>query len=84
VGIYDKLAEMEELKSRITFLRELNTNQGEVRQPRFSPAVDAEKDVYTAYFTNEKRDAEIASLEARIADLQDAVDEYNATVKIDV
>lgn len=84
VGVYGKLAEMEELKSRITFLRELSTATGEVRQPRFSHNVEPEKEVYTAYFDNEKRDAEIARLEVRIATLQDEVDEYNAVTKIEV
>lgn len=84
VGIYSRLAQMEECKDRITFIRELNTVEGDVKHPRYMPNEAAEKDVFVAFINNERRDSEIAALEARIGELQDEVDEFNATTKIDI
>ncbi len=84
VGIYSTLAEMAEAKSSIAYLKTLPTLDGIVRsETRFGtvPAVDTKFD---AFFTQEKVDAEVAKLQKRIEDLQDAADTFNATTTITV
>lgn len=82
VGIYAQLAEMEEKKSFITYLRTLTVTEGEVKAPRFHQEADAT--TFVAYINAAKRDELIATAEARIAVLQDEVDTFNASHRVDV
>jgi len=78
VGIYSKLERMAELKSRIAYVTGLHKREGE--EITFE-GLQREKVSYTwsSEINQERADALVAQLEAQIAQLQDEVDEYNAT-----
>jgi len=80
IGIYPVLCEMEELKGRIAFLKSLNTFDGNQRQPRMHG--DDHVEVFTAFFTAEKVDEEVGTVQARIDALQDQADAFNATTRL--
>jgi len=83
IGIYPMLAEAEELKSTIAYLQSLPTTDGvQVEGGQFGQARVETK--FEAYFTQEKIDATIATLQKRIEDTQDAIDTYNATKTVEV
>lgn len=81
INIYQKITEMEECKSMITHLstfvcdvRETYTYDGkEQKTVKMVPALD---EVW--------RDKEIMSLQKRVEELQDEIDEYNATHYIEL
>jgi hypothetical protein len=81
VGIYTKLERMAEMKSHIAFLQSLPKKEGE------EVAVygrSDEKIVYTwnSLITQQVADGMVADLQQQIGNLQDQVDEYNATTEI--
>lgn len=78
VGIYSKLERMAELKSRIAYVTGLHKREGE--EITFE-GLQREKVTYTwtSEINQERADALVAQLEQQIAQLQDEVDEYNAT-----
>jgi chromosome segregation ATPase len=85
VGLYATLAQMSEAKSMISYLQTLPTTDGV--QLEQMGRYGAEKPVETkhdAFFTQEKVDAEVAVLQARIEAYQDVVDTFNATTTIAV
>lgn len=81
IGIYPALERMAELKSRISFVQELEKREG--------PEVtyvgrDQEQVTYTwtSFINQEKSDALVLELQAEIDKLQDQVDAYNATTEV--
>jgi hypothetical protein len=82
IDIYPKIAEMSELKSYITELSILNTKHG-VHSEVVSLHQAEPRDVrYDAYLTREKVDALTAETQKRIDQLQEEIDEYNASHSI--
>ena len=81
VGIYPKLERMAELKARIAYITGLHKREGE--EITFE-GLQREKVTYTwtSEINQEKADALVAQLQEQIAQLQDEVDEYNATYEI--
>jgi len=81
VGIYPKLERMAELKARIAYITGLHKRDGE--EITFE-GLQREKVTYTwtSEINQEKADALVAQLQEQIAQLQDEVDEYNATYEI--
>ena len=81
VGIYYAIERMAEFKSQISFLQGLNKQVGE--EVTFVGR-DNEKLVYKwdSLITQEKCDEMVADLQAKINELQDEVDRYNATTEI--
>jgi len=82
VNIYPALERMAELKARIAFVQGLQKREG--------PEVtfvgrDQEKVEYTweSFVNQEKSDELVAELQDEINNLQDEVDEYNATTQIE-
>jgi hypothetical protein len=81
VGIYPKLEKMSELKSRIAFIKMLSTRDGEEIE-RYGRS--DEKIVYQwdAFLTESGVDDLVADYQSEINNLQDEVDDYNATTEI--
>ena len=79
--IQSAIYELAETKGMITFLKELNTKRGKAIVSYMS----MEPQEYTAQITASDAKAEVERLEARIDDLQDSLDSFNAssTVEID-
>jgi hypothetical protein len=82
VNIYPALERMAELKARVGFIQGLQKREG--------PEVtfvgrDQEKVEYQwdSFINQEKADEMVAELQEQINDLQDQVDEYNATTQIE-
>lgn len=73
------LYEIEEVRGSITFLKGLNTRTGA------EPAYGREKDqVYVAALKKKDVDITVKKLEGRLDELQDQIDTYNVTTKIEV
>lgn len=73
------LYEIEEVRGTITFLKGLNTKQGS------EPTYGREKDqVYVAALKKSDVDNTVKQLEGRLDELQDQIDTYNVTTKIEV
>jgi chromosome segregation ATPase len=90
VDIYAKLAGIEEAKDNISFLQQLNTNPSErnVPNPKFSPSIgNPEPQFFTvdAIVQIKLSDVELAIKESqtKIEALQDEVDVFNGTTKIE-
>jgi hypothetical protein len=83
VEIYPKLAEMEEIKSFINFLQDLNTREG---KEITHVGLHQEQLVYewTVFLSQEVVDDMVKVQQDKIAVLQDEVDEFNATKAITV
>ena len=81
IGIYSKLERMAELKSFIAFLVSLPKREGEEVQ---FVGRDQEKLTYTwtSLINQEACDKRVAELQTAIGNLQDEVDQYNATTDI--
>ncbi len=82
VGIYPALERMAELKARIGFIQGLQKREGDEIIPLHG---DREPLKYTweSFINQTKCDELVAELQEQINDLQDQVDEYNATTQID-
>jgi len=73
------LYEIEEVRGTITFLKGLSTKQGA------EPGYGREKDnVYVATMQKKEVDSTVKTLEGRLDELQDQIDTYNVTTKIEV
>jgi hypothetical protein len=81
IGIYPKLERMSELKSRIAFIKMLSTRNGEEIE-RYGRS--DEKIVYQwdAFLKEALIDDLVSVYQTQINDLQDEVDDYNATTDI--
>lgn len=82
VGIYEKIVTLGELKTRIEWIKTILTRDGIEVYSQIRDAVITKE--FKAYKTQEDIDNEIASLQIEIDKIQDAVDEYNATVSVEI
>jgi len=84
IAIYPTLALMEEAKSAITFLQQLNTTDGKVvEHSRYGTGPNLETN-FSAFITQDGVDKRVNEFQKIIEDAQDAVDAYNATTFIEV
>ena len=82
-GIYGKLNLQAELRGLISFLKGLNTKEGEgVERVGFLSRDEASRTVYVATITRDEVDRLVATYQAEIEQLQDEIDEFNATTRI--
>lgn len=81
VGIYGKLATIAELKNEISFLRGLNTNEGE-EDLGYGERAKTVKIV--AVITANDVEANVNDLTLQIEKLQDEVDYFNSTTEITI
>lgn len=77
--IAEKLVEMDELKSMISYLRNVNTTIGWQSQ-----GYGAEKVCYEVILGNAELTAEADQLQKRAEHLQDELDEFNALTKVEI
>ena len=82
-GIYEKIVMMAELKSKIGWISSLNTTNGVIEQPNYR-GEGVISDTFDAFIKQEDVDQMISEIQNEIAALQDEIDEYNATVTIEV
>jgi hypothetical protein len=84
-GIYSKLNLQAELRGLITFMKALNTKEGEeVERVGFMSRDDAVRTLYVATITRDEVDRLVAIYQAEIEQLQDEIDEFNATTRITI
>lgn len=80
-GIYGTVVTMGELKSRAEWIKSISTVDGVVEQPNFrSENVTTTK--WDAHIKQEGIDNLTVELQKKIAELQDVLDTYNATVEV--
>ena len=77
--IAGKLVEMDELKSMISYLKGLDTTS-EIKKEGYN----GEAVLYEAVISAAETDTAVEELQKRVEDLQDELDEFNATTKIDL
>ena len=77
--IAGRLAEMDEIKSMISYLRGVNTSVG--YKPR---SYSNEKDLYEVVLGAAELNSEEESLQKRCEELQDEIDTFNAVTEIQV
>ena len=78
--IADKLIRLAELKGEIEFFQSLDTKEGTFAENQYSnPVREVE---FKAYYNRDAIDDIVVNLQNQIAELQDEVDEYNATTDI--
>ena len=78
-GIFDIIYEMAELKSKISFLRSLNTREGEESVPYSNPPKSIN---YVAFLNDATVESMALDLETKIEDLQDKITYLNQTTKV--
>ena len=86
IHIYPFIEKMSELKSRVTYIQSLNQVEG-VQEPdhyQLARNSNTKSKIISAHFNTEKVDILVADLQKEIGDLQDKVDEFNATHKIEL
>jgi hypothetical protein len=79
--IAEKLIELAELKGEISFYQSLNTKSGIVERDNW----DNDKVVteeWKAYFDQDAVDDILRTIQTKIENLQDEIDEYNASTSI--
>lgn len=81
VQVVDKIYRLGELKAQIQFLRTINTQEGTVKQGWGEDRVEL---VYKPQFDKVFVDAEVERLTKQITQLQDELDTFNYTAKVDV
>lgn len=82
-GIYDKIVRMAELKGRVGWVQTLNTNN-ETKEEIIYGTSTIRVTEFKAYKTQEDVDNMVKELQDEISKLQDDLDDYNATVTIEV
>jgi hypothetical protein len=84
-GIYVKLNLQAELRGLIVFLKALNTKEGEdLERVGFLTRDEAVRTLYLATITRDEVDRLVAAHQAEIEQLQDEIDEFNATTRITI
>ena len=78
----DMLVEMGELKSRLLFLAQLSSYAEEGVEQKLLPNDTLKEVVITAYYTGKKLIEMKKSLQDQINDLQDAIDDFNASTTV--
>lgn len=82
-GIYAKLNLQAELRGLISFLKVLNTKEGEeVERVGFLSRDEAARTRYVAEITRDEVDRYVSALQVEIDRLQDEIDEFNAQTRI--
>ena len=79
--IVSKIIELDEIKSEIAYLNGLNVKEGKFVETNYGSRIDSEID---AVIRKQQVLDEIAALQARADSLQDELDEFNATTKIEI
>jgi len=82
VGIYDKIVRIGELKGRAAWIVTIPTNNEKTEQPNYGGGVIVTE--MKAWMTQESVDSTTKQLQDEIAKLQDEIDEYNATVTVEI
>jgi hypothetical protein len=83
IGIYSKIVTMGELKAKAQWIKTLNTKDGAEEVSNYRN--DSTKtEHYVAHVKQEDVDRLTIEIQAQIVELQDELDEYNATVNIEV
>jgi peptidoglycan hydrolase CwlO-like protein len=77
--VYSKIQEISELKSDISFYKSLPTSSGV--QKHYSSVTEI---VYCCHLNKQAIMKKVAELEKQIDTLQDQIDEYNVTTKIEI
>jgi hypothetical protein len=77
-----KLIRMAELKGQLGFFECLDTKEGKFSKSRFTRDAPEEYDVFEAFVTQDDVDARLQVIKEEINDLQDEVDDFNATTSI--
>jgi hypothetical protein len=84
-GIYGKLNLQAELRGLIAFVKGLNTKEGEeLERVGFLSRDEAAHTVYVATITRDEVDRLVSAYQAEIEQLQDEIDEFNATTRITI
>jgi hypothetical protein len=81
IGVYPKLAEMSECKSLMEYYSVVNTRDGKITSRGYN---GTEETIYVASIKQPDVDAIRDTLQKRINNLQDEVDDYNATTYIEI
>ena len=82
-GIYRKLNLQAELRGLIVFLKGLDTKEGEeVERVGFLSRDEASRAIYVAEIKRDEVDRHVAAYQAEIEQLQDEIDEFNASTRI--
>ena len=86
VDIYPLIEKMSELKGRVTYVQGLNTLEGveEPNQYQLARNPNAKAKTISAHFNITTVDQLVAALQKEIGDLQDKIDEFNATHRIEL
>ncbi|MBR4171470.1 MAG: hypothetical protein IKR48_07450 [Kiritimatiellae bacterium] len=79
--IVSKIIELDEIKSEIAYLNGLNVKEGKFVETNYGSRIESEID---AVIRKQQVLDEIAALQARADSLQDELDEFNATTKIEI
>ena len=82
-GIYRTIVLMSEKKAELGWITSLNTTNGVQETPNYR-GEGVIKTEYSAYITQDGIDTRIVELQKEIARLQDELDEFNATVTIEI
>lgn len=87
VGIYAVLAEMEEAKARITFLKSIPVREGEelsqISWDSVSGAVSKAAYRWESFLNQEALDDACVKVQLKIEECQDKVDHYNAVTDVE-
>lgn len=78
--ISEKLIAIAETKDEMSFFQSLDTKDGESIVTRYG--TEPNTIVYKAYYTQDDVDKKVVEIQAQIDNLQDEIDEYNATTSI--
>ena len=81
-SIVEDIYRLAELRGDISFWEGINTTDGRVARASFSHQADA--DTYKATIKENDVEEKVAELEKRIDEIQDKLDEHNATTKINI
>ena len=79
--IVSKIIELDEIKSEIAYLNGLNVKEGKFIETNYGSRIELEIDVIIS--KQEVLDA-VAALQARADQLQDELDEFNASTRIEI
>ena len=83
IPIVSKLVEMEELKSAISYLNRLNTSSG-MRRTLNERYASEELCEYSAVITMQDVLNEVEAMQKRIEDIQDELDDFNASTTVEI
>ena len=79
--IVGKIVELAEVKSEIAYLNTLNVQEGVFEESSYAGKLVKE---YDAVLKNAEVLSEVDALQRRADELQDALDEFNASVKVEI